>query len=98
MGWTITLISLSAGFMFLQNPFTIQGKLAPPAGIGISFSGYIALLWYSVFVFIPIITASKFAYIIAAGLRTKVSELYKRITGETSIDSRENREEGAEAL
>ncbi|MEX0568343.1 MAG: prenyltransferase/squalene oxidase repeat-containing protein, partial [Candidatus Njordarchaeota archaeon] len=98
VGWTITLISLSAGFMFLQNPFTIQGKLAPPAGIGISFSGYIAILWYSVFVFIPIITASKFAYIIAAGLRIKVSELYKRITGETSIDSRENREEGAEAL
>jgi len=98
IGWTITLISLSAGFMFLENPFTFQGRLAPPAGIGMSFAGYVGLLWYSIFIFIPIITASKFAYIIAAGLRLKVSELYRRITGEVEGTLERGAESGGDEL
>jgi len=96
VGWTITLIALSAGFMFLENPFTFRGRLAPPAGIGMSFAGYIGLLWYSIFIFIPIITASKFAYIIAAGLRMKVGELYRRITGEAGETPEREADRGEE--
>ena len=87
VGWFMSLIAFSLGFMMLENPFS-TGGLAPPMGIGISLAGYLALLWYCVFVFTPIITASKFAYIIATGIRAKIITLYQRVVGEEIPEER----------
>ncbi len=96
VSWFVSLIAFSLGFNLLQNPFSVAGGLAPPAGIGMSLAGYIALLWYCVFVFWPIMTASKYAYIISSGLRTRIRALYARITG--ASPELEGREEVGEEV
>ena len=93
VSWFVSLVAFSLGFNLLQNPFSVAGGIAPPAGIGMSLAGYIALLWYCVFVFWPIMTASKYAYIIASGLRVRVVALHARITGAPQIEERRTEEE-----
>ncbi len=81
IGWIITLFALSFAMSVIRTPFSLAGPLSPPSGISISVYGYIALLWYCVFIFVPIVTASKFAYLIAVGLKVNIARMYRLITG-----------------
>jgi len=80
VSWVVLLMALSIALAITRSPFSVYGPFSPPAGISISFLGYLSLLWYMVYLFVPVITASKFTYLALQGLRPEIRELHRRLT------------------
>lgn len=78
--WSASLIAFSMALSITKNPYSVAGPLAPPIGIGINLLGYLSLLWFMVYLFVPIMTMSKFVYLGIQGLKYEAMELHRRLT------------------